>query len=304
MCLRRHRHRMLAGRANPKSFRSAPPRSTSSRAGFSIPVGVTAAVCIILFSLTNFYQIMYVFSGYLLFCIFYACYVYSGIQKPIFIYLNSRRDHLLRADSRRSSARSFTYSAPFFPATTPASRELSQHLHQHVFRRGPDGRADEGDPGFDRSDHRDAHGRSTRPMRRRRAIPIGCACRRPLDGLMFGLAAGAGFIFVETLFQYVPNMVNTVREGIRRRFRLCQRLRAAAAARAAGRHRSHGLGRHLRLLHRPGGALSQVDDQTAGDRLGGAGVAACVVELVELSWAAWANGYRARSRWSCSSAAS
>ena len=32
----------------------------------------------------------------------------------------------------------------------------------------------------------------------------------PLEGIMLGLAAGAGFIFVETLFQYVPNTVAAV----------------------------------------------------------------------------------------------
>lgn len=34
--------------------------------------------------------------------------------------------------------------------------------------------------------------------------------RGPLDGLMMGVFGGAGFIIIETLFQYVPNIANTV----------------------------------------------------------------------------------------------
>src|SRR5664279_239821 len=76
--------------AGPSGSEIIPFRSSKInilKSGILVPLGVTAAVCVLLFSLTNFLQIMYLFSAYLLFCIFYAAYVYSGIQKSIFIYI-------------------------------------------------------------------------------------------------------------------------------------------------------------------------------------------------------------------------
>src|SRR5262249_18408523 len=37
--------------------------------------------------------------------------------------------------------------------------------------------------------------------------------RGPLDGALMGVFAGGGFIFIETAFQYVPNMVATIYRG-------------------------------------------------------------------------------------------
>ena len=104
----------------------------------------------------------------------------------------------------------------------------------------------------------------------------------PLEGLMIGLAAGAGFIFVETLFQYVPNTVNTVTKtsgagsGFANGFAL---LLPRVLQGVIGHMAWAGISGYFM---RPGGALSGVHDQIARVWLVGAGATACAVEFVEL----------------------
>lgn len=195
----------------PSKSEIIPFRSTKInmvKSGILIPVGVTAAVCIILFSLTDFYHIMYVFAGYLLFCIFYACYVYSGIQKPIFIFLIPVAIIYFELQSSILSAFIYVFRT-ILPGTTPASANFLNTFISMFFGAGLMEELMKAIPallGLIIAMRMAGHAANAPTSRYSDWLRVSS----PLDGLMFGLAAGAGFIFVETLFQYVPNMVNTV----------------------------------------------------------------------------------------------
>src|SRR5674476_865169 len=83
--------RDLAGPSDSEIIPFSSTKINILKSGILIPLGVTAAVCMLLFSMqnlhNNFSQYASVLTAYLLFCIFYAAYIYSGIQKPIFIYI-------------------------------------------------------------------------------------------------------------------------------------------------------------------------------------------------------------------------
>jgi RsiW-degrading membrane proteinase PrsW (M82 family) len=196
----------------PTESEIIPFRSTKInmvKSGILIPLGVTAAVCIVLFSLKNFYQIMYVFSGYLLFCIFYASYVYSGIRKSIFIYLIPFAILYVELTAQ-PILRGFIYVfRTILPGGDPANPNFVNTYISMFFGAGLMEELMKAVPALIglaialRTPSNAANAPTSRYLDWLRVSS-------PLEGLMIGLAAGAGFIFVETLFQYVPNTVAAV----------------------------------------------------------------------------------------------
>ena len=197
--------------AGPSDSEIIPFRSTKInilKSGILIPLGVTAAVCVLLFSLTNFYQIMYVFSAYLLFCIFYAAYVYSGIQKPVLIYIIPVV--ILYFELTPSILGPFIYVfRTILPGSTPEHPAFLNTFVSMFFGAGLMEELMKAVPALiGLSIALRAPSNAANPQTSRYLDWLRVST--PLEGLMIGLAAGAGFIYVETLFQYVPNMVNTV----------------------------------------------------------------------------------------------
>jgi RsiW-degrading membrane proteinase PrsW (M82 family) len=178
------------------------------KSGILIPLGVTAAVCILLFSLSNFYQIMYVFSAYLLFCIFYAAYVYSGIQKPVLIYIIPVAIVYFELTPSILGPLIYVFRT-ILPGATPEHPAFLNTFVSMFFGAGLMEELMKAVPALIglsialRTPVNTTNAPTSRYLDWMRVSA-------PLEGLMIGLAAGAGFIFVETLFQYVPNMVDTV----------------------------------------------------------------------------------------------
>lgn len=177
------------------------------KSGILIPAAVTALACVLLFTISNFYQIMYVFSAYLLFAIFYAAYAYSGSVKPFFAFLVPFAilyfelttpvlgafiyvfRHILPGDTPKDAGFVGTFVTMFFGAGL--MEELMKAVPaliglQLALRSSP----------------------PTTDLKGRLVDAL--TVRTPLDGIMIGLAAGAAFIYVETLYQYVPNTVTQV----------------------------------------------------------------------------------------------
>lgn len=195
----------------PSDSEIIPLRSTKInilKSGILIPLGVTAAVCIVLFSLSNFFQIMYVFAGYLLFCIFYAAYVYSGIRKSVFIYLIPFAIVYIELTTSLLSTFIFVFRT-ILPGGEPKSPGFLTTFVSMFFGAGLMEELMKAMPALIglsialRMPNDTANAPSTRYLDWLRVST-------PLEGLMLGLAAGAGFIFVETLYQYVPNTVEQV----------------------------------------------------------------------------------------------
>jgi RsiW-degrading membrane proteinase PrsW (M82 family) len=195
----------------PSDSEIIPLRSTKInilKSGILIPLGVTAAVCITLFSLSNFYQMMYVFSGYLLFCIFYAAYVYSGIRKSIFVYLIPFVIVYVELTTSLLSTFIFVFRT-ILPGGEPKSPGFVSAFISMFFGAGLMEELMKAIPALIglsialRVPNDTPNTQTTRYLDWLRVST-------PLEGLMLGLAAGAGFIFVETLYQYVPNMVEQV----------------------------------------------------------------------------------------------
>ena len=178
------------------------------KSGILIPLGVTAATCIILFSISKFTEIFSVIATYLLFCIFYAAYAYSGIRKSFFVYLIP---FVIIYIELTTPILSFfiTVFRHILPGADTQSKELIPNLVSYFFGAGLMEELMKAVPGLIGLfiALRMTGGAPNAP---RGGVMDWLKVTTPLDGLMFGLAAGAGFIFVETLYQYVPNTVATV----------------------------------------------------------------------------------------------
>lgn len=174
------------------------------KSGILVPAAITAAVCTLMWSVTQFTMTMNIMGGYLLFVMFYATYVYSGVQTPIYVYLIPCalvyvqletsifsfyalvfREILPGGDLGKNAGFVSTFVKMFFGAglceeTLKATPAL---IGLWIGRRALAGK----------------------PVQ----LPGLCWYKvtSPIEGMMIGLAAGTMFIFLETLFEYVPRVM-------------------------------------------------------------------------------------------------
>lgn len=183
-------------------FRSA--KINILKSGILIPLGVTAAVCVVLFSLisvNDYFRYMDVLTAYLLFCIFYAAYVYSGIQKSIFIYIIPVVILYIELTTSLLSTFIFVFRS-ILPGSDPKNPAFLNTFVSMFFGAGLMEELMKAIPALIglsialRTPSNAANASSSRYLDWLRVSS-------PLEGIMLGLAAGAGFIFVETLSMYV-----------------------------------------------------------------------------------------------------
>jgi RsiW-degrading membrane proteinase PrsW (M82 family) len=197
--------------AGPSDSEIIPFRSTKInilKSGILIPLGVTAAVCVVLFSLQNEFLIyMRVISAYLLFCIFYASYVYSGIRKSIFIYIIPVVIVYLELTTSFFGYLAFVFKN-ILPGTAPKN---SGFLMTFVSQFIGTGLLEELTKAVSaliglsialRTSGDAANAPASRYLDWLRVSS-------PLEGMMVGIVAGASFVYVETLYQYVPDQIET-----------------------------------------------------------------------------------------------
>ena len=214
----------------PTESEIIPFRSTKisiSKSGILIPLGVTAAVTVALFAaysmsfsgtkaafLNGMADMMYIVALYLLFCLFYAVYAYSGIRKSFFIYLIPAAITFFVLSQPIGKYSIFFYFAyPFrhiLPGNpfAPAPNLIIKIMH-FFFGAGLLEELVKALPGL-----LGLTAALTMMRNPARAKPAGIVrwlvVTTPLEGLMLGVASGAGFIFSETLFQYVPGQIAKV----------------------------------------------------------------------------------------------
>jgi RsiW-degrading membrane proteinase PrsW (M82 family) len=204
---------MPTGIDAPSTSELVPFRSTKVhilKSGILIPFAITAAASVLLFSLLNqgnFRDIMYVFSFYLLFILFYAAYAYSGTKKSVLIYFIPAIFMYIALNTPI-----FTVIAVFFrnvlPGNTPENASFPTAFVTYFFGAGMAEELTKAIPGL--------AGlvialRFLKPELTSKWRPLAwLSVVTPLDGVLMGAAAGVGFVFDETLFQYVPNIVDSV----------------------------------------------------------------------------------------------
>lgn len=200
------------GDLGPTESEVIPFRSTKisiRKSEILIPLGVTAAVSIVLFSISAFREMMLVVGAYTLFCLFYAVYAYSRIRKSFFIYLVPALVTFIVLTTPI-----FGYIAIVFRDILPGavdlhSTDLTRNLITFFFGAGlleEFVKALPGLAGLYIGLHMTKGAVNTNPS----SIAKWFGVATPLEGLMIGVASGAGFIFAETLFEYVPNIIGAV----------------------------------------------------------------------------------------------
>ena len=177
------------------------------KSGLLIPAAATALTCTLLYFMREYKSMYTVIGTYILFITFYASYIYSGLRKPVLIYL-------------------VPCAVVYFEFVTPIF-----HILAILFREilpGGDVAAESGFVSHFISNFFGA-GMLEELVK---AVPaliglfIALAAAKgktgsygllnllkvtsPLEGMLTGLSAGAAFIFIETLFQYVPDAYNGV----------------------------------------------------------------------------------------------
>ncbi|HEY4980740.1 MAG TPA: PrsW family intramembrane metalloprotease [Pseudolabrys sp.] len=204
--------RDLAGPSDSEIIPFSSTKINILKSGILIPLGVTAAVCMLLFSMqnlhNNFSQYASVLTAYLLFCIFYAAYIYSGIQKPIFIYIIPMGIVYLELNTSFFSFLAFVF-RDILPGGDPTHPAFLNIFISYFFGAGLLEELTKAVPALIglflvlRTPSTAANAPASRYLDWFRVST-------PLEGIMFGLAAGAGFIIVETLGQYVPKHVGDI----------------------------------------------------------------------------------------------
>lgn len=175
------------------------------KSGMLVPATVTALTCTLLFFTSKYTSMYTVIGTYILFITFYACYAYSGLRTNILIYI-------------------FPCAIVYFEFVTPIFRVLAILFREIL----PGGNVPE-DSSFTIQFISMFFGAGlleelvkgvpaliglfvALTMAKGRSGAFGLLrwikVTSPLDGMLMGLAAGASFIFIETLFQYVPNAYN------------------------------------------------------------------------------------------------
>lgn len=200
-------------------FRSKKINLLKSRA--LVPLVVTALVCVALFGLLNeffqngsrdvIYQYFMVVAWFTVFVIFTGVYMYGGERKmmlwyllPCFITLGQ-----LYYFFRTPAFNPYTF---VFRELLPGNTEVPHTdfvgaFVANLFGAGMMEELIKAVPGLA------ALGLALRLRRSggpKSFVTRGLALEGPIDGLLIGVASGAGFIILETLTQYVPNIVRGV----------------------------------------------------------------------------------------------
>lgn len=180
------------------------------KSGILIPAVVTSITCVLLFGLSNFYLIMNVAAGYLLFCIFYAAYVYSGIKKNILVYIFPCIVLYLELTTPIINGFIFFFRS-ILPGDTPSNAGFFTSFVTMFFGAGMMEELMKAIPaliGLVIALHFTQQSTPTASLSTSYADWFKVST--PLEGMLMGLAAGAAFTYVETLHQYVPSLVVAV----------------------------------------------------------------------------------------------
>eukprot|EP01037_Dinobryon_pediforme_P014605 gene14605-14729_t len=177
------------------------------KSGLLVPAAATALTCTLLYFMREYKSMYTVIGTYILFITFYASYVYSGLRKPVLIYLVP------------CAVVYFEFATPIFHILAILFREILpggevpedsgfvSHFISNFFGAGMLEELVKAVPaliglfmGFS----------AAKSKIRSFDILSFLKVTSPIEGMLTGMAAGAAFIFIETLFQYVPDAYNGV----------------------------------------------------------------------------------------------
>ncbi|MBG1233906.1 PrsW family glutamic-type intramembrane protease [Aestuariivirga litoralis] len=181
------------------------------KSGILIPAAATGIASVLGFKLTDYYQSMYVIMSYLLFIMLYACYAYSGVKKSLLIYVFPIVVVWIEFHTPIWSYLAFIFrnvlpggivdDEPFLPA-----------FFHYFFAAGLLEELVKAIPALI------GLFLAVRALSKTNATGVAAPksyldyikVQSPMEGMLFGLAAGAYFIFDETMGEYVPKFVELV----------------------------------------------------------------------------------------------
>lgn len=187
-----------------------------ARSAILAPGLATVLLCVWLFTARaptaegTIYYTIYGIGAYIIFITFWLIHSYSGSSKPLWVYaLVATFTALFITDQEpawRLLATLFRKVLPGDVVAVRADAAFANRFVAHLFGAGLLEELVKSIPVFICAGIGVLLARSRQPNR----IFDRLAVRTPLDGLLIGLASGVGFIVNETLFEYVPNIVNVV----------------------------------------------------------------------------------------------
>ena len=202
--------------AAPSFSELVPFRSTKinvMKSGLLIPAVATAVVSCVLFIIpfSEYYLKMDVTTAYLLFAIFYAAYAYSGLRKNFLIYLMPCI--IIYFELRTPILDLLIYIfRNILPGQTDGVVGFIPTFVGYFFGAGLMEELIKAVPGLIGMSialqARSMQVRSNQPVSS--GFPDWLKVQTPLEGILIGMAAGAAFIFIETLYQYVPDTIEAV----------------------------------------------------------------------------------------------
>ena len=200
--------------AQPTVSEMMPFKSTKiniRKSGILLPAAVTAITCLVLFSITGFYQMMDVITGYLLFVICYAGYAYSGLKKNLLIYLFPIAVVAIVLETPIFSIIAILF-RHILPGESVEGENFIMSSVHYFFGAGMQEELTKAIPTLIGMFFAvTALNRPQVPgVPPQKSFIDYLKVTSPLEGMLFGLAAGASFIAVETLGQYIPDTVNAV----------------------------------------------------------------------------------------------
>ena len=180
------------------------------KSGILVPAVVTAAVCTLMFSVTDFKLTMDIIGFYLLFIMFYAVYIYSGVKAPLYIYILPLVLVYYQLETFVFSIYAILFRNILPGGELPDSAGFIATFINMFFGAGLIEELTKAVPAllgliFG------LRAASGKPIR----IPLlrDYKVTSPLEGMLIGFAAGAAFIYLETLFEYVPRVMRQAGGG-------------------------------------------------------------------------------------------
>ena len=178
-----------------------------AKSGILIPAAVTAAVCALLFTVNQFTTIMDITGAYIIFVMFYAAYIYSGVKKSVLVYIIPCVIVYAELNSAIFSFFIYIFRVLLPGGDIPDGSGFVAQFVNMFFGAGLCEELTKAVPALIGLliATRFAEGKPAD------FAPLDwMKVTSPLEGMMIGLAAGAMFIYDETLFQYVPNTIAEV----------------------------------------------------------------------------------------------
>ncbi len=202
--------------AAPSLSEMMPFRSTKiniMKSGLLIPAVATAVASCVLFIIpfSQYYLKLDVTTAYLLFALFYAAYAYSGLRKNFLIYLLPCI--IIYFELRTPLLNLLIYIfRTILPGETDGVTGFIPTFVGYFFGAGMMEELIKAVPGLIGMSialqARSMQARSNQPASA--GFPDWLKVKTPLEGILIGMAAGAAFIFIETLYQYVPDTIEAV----------------------------------------------------------------------------------------------